>query len=178
MPDDTNLCYFSRLCILGNMNRDKVLIFADHLARFYAEKYGFAPVTGRLVGYLAVCEPMEQSINDIAAALLTSRSAINGALKTLEGMGLIQRTRPAGTRADLVSLNPRDWRDTGFQASEYTQMAALAREGLELLKDASPERREPLEMMVSMNEFLAARIPKLYDEWMEYHQKTHSAKQK
>jgi len=160
------------------MNQDKVLIFADHLARFYAERYGFAPVTGRLIGYLAVCEPMEQSINDISAALLTSRSAINGAIKTLEGMNLIQRTRPAGTRADLVSLNPRDWRDTGFQSSEYEQMAALAREGLAILDDASPERRQPLEMMESMNDFLAARIPKLYEEWMEYHHKNKGTKKK
>lgn len=152
------------------MDRDKVLIYADHLARFYAEKYGFAPATGRLIGYLSVCQPMEQSINDIAEILLTSRSAINGAIKTLETMGLIRRTRPAGTRADLISLNPLDWKNTGFEPGEYTQMAALGREGLELLKDASSERRQPLEMMVSMNEFLADRIPKLYDEWMAYHQ--------
>lgn len=178
MRNNTNLCYFSHMCILEHMNRDEVLIFADHVARIYAEKYGFAPVTGRVIGYLSVCQPMEQSINDIADTLLTSRSAINGALKTLDGMKLIQRTRPAGTRADLVSLNPRDWRDTGFQADEYVQMAALAREGLELLKDATPERREPLEMMASMNDFLAERLPQLYNEWVAYHQKTHSTKQK
>lgn len=153
-----------------------MLIFADHIARFYAEKYGFAPVTGRLIGYLSVCEPMEQSINEIAEALFTSRSAINGAIKTLENMQLIRRTRPAGTRADLISLNPLDWRNTGFQPSEYIQMAALGREGLELLKSASPERRQPLEMMVSMNDFLAERIPQLYDEWMAYHQKAHNTK--
>jgi hypothetical protein len=158
------------------MDRDKVLIYADHLARFYAEKYGFAPATGRLIGYLSVCQPMEQSINDIAEILLTSRSAVNGAIKTLETMGLIRRTRPAGTRADLISLNPPDWRSTGFEPGEYTQMAVLGREGLELLKDAPPERRQPLEMMVSMNEFLADRIPKLYDEWMDYHQKFHDNK--
>lgn len=160
------------------MDRDKVLIFADHTARFYAEKYSFAPVIGRLIGYLSVCQPMEQSINDIAKALLTSRSAINGAIKALENMNLIQRTRPAGTRADLIALNPRDWRDAGFQESEYIQMAALGREGLELLKDASPERRQPLEMMVSMNDFLADRIPKLYDEWMAYHQNVQKTSKK
>lgn len=163
---------FELFVYTAGMNRDEVLIYADHLARFYAEKYGFAPVTGRLIGYLSVCQPMEQSINEIAEALLTSRSAVNGAIKTLENMNLISRKRPAGTRADLVSLNPPDWRSTGFEPGEYTQMAALGREGLALLKDASPERRQPLEMMVSMNDFLAQKIPKLYDEWMDYHQKT------
>lgn len=154
------------------MKQDKILIFADHIARFYAERYGFSPVTGRLIGYMSVCEPMEQSINDIADALLTSRSAINGSIKALEGMKLIRRTRPAGTRADLISLNPLNWESTGFEASEYTQMAALAHEGLEILADASPERRAPLETMASLNEFLAERLPRLYQEWNDYRQKT------
>jgi len=159
------------------MDRDKILIFTDHLARFYAERYSMPPVVGRLIGYLAVCQPMEQSINDIAKALLTSRSAINSAIKILENMKYIQRTRPAGTRADLVSLSPLGWENTGFEPSEYIQMAALAREGLELLKGASPERRQPLETMASLNDFLAQRLPELYEEWTNY-RKNQSAKQK
>lgn len=169
---------FQKFMYNASMDRDKVLIYADHLARFYADKYSFPPVVGRLIGYLSVCQPMEQSINDIAKALLTSRSAINGAVKTLENQKLIQRTRPAGTRADLIILNPPDWRAAGFEAEEYIQTSALAREGLELLKDASPERREPLEKMLSLSEFLAERIPVLYDEWMEYRQKTQKTKEK
>src|SRR5687768_4937625 len=100
------------------MDRDKVLIFADHMSRYCTERHGYPPVTGRLIGYLSVCEPMQQSINDIAGALLTSRSAINNALKTLDAQKLITRTRPAGTRADLVSLSPLSWANTGFEPSE------------------------------------------------------------
>lgn len=152
-------------------NKDKILVFADHMGRYNAQRHGFPPVMGRVVAYLSVCEPIEQSINDIADALLTSRSAVNNALKILETQNLINRTRPAGTRADLVSLNPISM-EQGFDPSEYLEMAALAREGLELLKDASPERRRALESTVSLSEFLADRLPKLYDEWNEYYQKS------
>lgn len=152
------------------MDRDKVLIFTDHVGRFYAERYGFPPVAGRLIGYLYVCEPAQQSINDIANVLLTSRSAINNGVKMLEIQKLIHRSRPAGTRADIVRLNPLGWENMGFDPSEYLQMASLAREGLELLGDASPERREGLEVVVSLNEFLAERLPKLYEEWNNFHQ--------
>ena len=65
------------------MDRDKVLVFSDHVGRFYAERYGFPPVAGRLIGYLYVCQPAQQSINDIADALLASRSAINNGVKML-----------------------------------------------------------------------------------------------
>ena len=153
------------------MNRDKVLLLADHTGRFYAERYGFPPVAGRLIGYLYVCQPAQQSINDIADTLLTSRSAINNAVKMLETQKLISRSRPAGTRADLISLNPLGRENMGFDPTEYLQMASLAREGLDLLGDASPERRQALEVVLSLNEFLAERLPQLYEEWNAYHQK-------
>ncbi len=158
------------------MDRDKVLVFCDHLGRFYAERYGFPPVAGRLIGYLYVCEPAQQTINEIAETLLTSRSAINNAVKTLETQKLIRRSRPAGTRADLIGLNPLGRENMGFDPTEYQQMASLAREGLELLGNASPERRQALEVVISLNDFLAERLPQLYGEWNTYHQKSQTAK--
>ena len=160
------------------MERDKVLIFSDHVGRFYAERYGFPPVAGRLIGYLYVCEPAQNSINAIADALLTSRSAIDNAVKMLETQKLIHRSRPAGTRADLISLNPLGWENMGFDPTEYKQMASLAREGLELLGNASPERRQALEVVVSLNEFLAERLPQLYEDWNTFHQKRQVAEKK
>ena len=144
------------------MDRDKVLIYADHMGRFYAQRFGFPPVTGRVIGYLSVCQPMQQSINDIAETLLTSRSAVNNALKGLEAQKLVSRTRPAGSRSDLVSLNPLGKDNTGFDPSEYQEMAALAREGLELLKDASAERRQPLEASESLGDLLTERLTHLF----------------
>lgn len=153
------------------MNRDKVLIFADHMGRSLAQRYGYPPVTGRVIGYLSVCEPMQQSINDIAEALLTSRSAVNNALKMLEAQKLVTRTRPAGTRADLVRLSSIDQENTGFEPGEYQEMANLAREGLELLQDAPPERRQALEATASLGDFFAERMPQLYEEWQEHYKR-------
>jgi hypothetical protein len=90
----------------------------------------------------------------------------------LEIQKLIHRSRPAGTRADLISLNPLGWENMGFDPTEYLQMASLAREGLELLGNASPERRQALEVVVSLNEFLAERLPQQYEEWNAIHQKS------
>ena len=63
------------------MPNDAELTYADHVGRFYARRYAFPPMVGRLLGYLAVCDPSEQSIGDLAEALLASRSAIAGAVK-------------------------------------------------------------------------------------------------
>jgi len=149
------------------MDRDKILTYADHMGRSLARRYGYPPVTGRVIGYLSVCEPAQQSINDIADTLLSSRSAVNNALKMLEAQKLVIRTRAAGTRADVVELRPVSVESAGFEPDEYQETADLAREGLELLKNAPPERREPLEAAASLGDFLAERIPQLYPEWQK-----------
>jgi hypothetical protein len=60
---------------------DAELTFADHAGRLYARRYGFAPMVGRLVGYLAICDPPEQSIAELADARLGGRRADKGAVK-------------------------------------------------------------------------------------------------
>jgi DNA-binding transcriptional regulator GbsR (MarR family) len=162
---------FQSFVYTASMDRDKILIYADHMGRYQAQRHGLPPVVGRVVGYLSVCQPMEQSINEIADALLASRSAINNALTFLDTQKLIKRSRPAGSRADLISINSVSM-EAGFDPTEYQELAALAREGLELLKDAPAERRESLEATASLGDFLAERLPKLYEEWDEYHKRS------
>jgi DNA-binding transcriptional regulator GbsR (MarR family) len=151
------------------MNNDAVLIFTEHTGRFYAKQYSFPPVVGRLLGYLFVCEPMEQSIGDIANALLTSRSAVTNAVNMLETMHLVNRIRPAGSRVALISIAGSDsWEKNGFDPAEYREQARLAREGLAILKNASPKRRQALEEAAALNDFLTVRMTSLLEEWHKY----------
>ncbi|MFE2972146.1 GbsR/MarR family transcriptional regulator [Streptomyces sp. NPDC059340] len=150
------------------MPHDTQLIFADHLGRFYARQYGFPPMAGRLLGYLFVCDPPQQTIDELSEALLASRSAITGAVKLLEDYRMARRTRVAGERVDRVSLNPVSQQPRHFDSAVHEEHAALFREGVELLADAPPERRAPLEEMIALAEFLAERLPALLEEWHTY----------
>lgn len=149
------------------MPSDGEITFADHMGRFYARRYGMAPMVGRLMGYLAVCEPREQSISELADALLASRSAIAGAVNTLESLGLIQRSRAAGERMDRVYIDLSSPRATGFDVSEYREQGELAQEGLRLLADAPPERRAVLLEWAALADFIVDRLPALEQEWKE-----------
>jgi DNA-binding MarR family transcriptional regulator len=124
-----------------------------------------APMVGRLLGYLMVCWPREQSIGELAEALLASRSAIAGAVSTLETLGLIRRSRAAGERMDRVSIDRSSRRAWGFDVSEYREQGELAREGLEVLADAPPERRAVLLELAAFADFLVERLPMLEQEW-------------
>jgi hypothetical protein len=144
---------------------DAEITFADHAGRFYARRYGMAPMVGRVMGYLAVCEPREQSIAQLAEALLASRSAIAGAVNALENLDLIHRSRAAGERMDRVRIDLSSARGMGFDVSEYREQGELAREGLQTIADASAERRAVLLELAAFADFLAERIPALEQDW-------------
>jgi biotin operon repressor len=145
--------------------KDEEITFADHAGRFYARRYGMAPMVGRLLGYLAVCDPREQSVTELADALLASRSAIAGAVNTLENLGLIRRSRAAGERMDRVCIDLSAPRAMGFDLSEYQEQGELAREGLRLLADAPPERRAIVSEWAAFADFLVERLPAWEQEW-------------
>ena len=66
---------------------------------------------------------------------------------------------------DHVSLDPAVLEPRGFAPFVYQEMAALAREGLELLEDAPAARRAILEDTAALGDFLAERMPALLQEW-------------
>ena len=148
------------------MATEAELAFADQVGRFYARRYKLPPVTGRVFGWLLICDPPEQTAAEIAGALHTSRSAVGSAIAMAENMGQIQRTRAAGERADRISFHPEAALRAIESPDEYGAMLALARHGLEVLRDAPPARRARLLEAVAFYEFLLERMPTLSDEWL------------
>ncbi len=149
------------------MPTDAEITFADHMGRFYARRYAFPPMVGRLLGYLAVCDPAEPSIGELADALLASRSAIASAVKVLETLHSVRRSRAAGERMDRVQiqLDLSSPQSMGMDISEYEELRELAQEGLEVMRSAPAERRAVLVGMSAFAEFLVERMPVLAQEW-------------
>jgi hypothetical protein len=154
---------------------DAEITFADHAGRLYARRYGMAPMVGRLLGYLAICGPREQSIAELAEALLASRSAIAGAVNALDALGMIRRSRAAGERMDRVRIDLTGPRSMGFDVSEYREQGDLAREGLELLADEPLERRAVLLEWAAFADFLVARLPDLEQDWKAHREALRAA---
>jgi hypothetical protein len=159
------------------MPTDAEITFADHAGRLYARRYGFAPMVGRLIGYLSICDPPEQSIAELAEALLASRSAIAGAVNTLETLRLVRRTRSAGERMDKIRIDMSGPNSMGFDVTEYREQGNLAREGLAILADAPLERRAVLLEYAAFADFLVERLPLLEKEWTEHREALRAAGQ-
>ncbi len=163
--DNWDLCYLRYSCTPCCVPTDAEITFADHMGRFYARRYAFPPMVGRLLGYLAVCDPPEQTIGELAEALLASRSAITGAVKVLETMHAISRSRSAGERMDRVRIDMSSAESMGMDISEYEELGQLAREGLEVVSDAPAERRAILMEMSAFADFLVEQVVRFEQEW-------------
>jgi DNA-binding Lrp family transcriptional regulator len=133
------------------------------------------PMVGRPIGYLAVCDPREQTISELAEALLASRSAIANAVNYLENLGLILRSRAAGDRMDRVRVDMSSSHALGFDVSEQREAADLAREGLRLLADAPTGRRAILLEWAAFADFLVERMPVLEQEWKAHREALRAA---
>lgn len=147
------------------MPTDAEITFADHMGRFYARRYSFPPMVGRLVGYLAVCQPQRPTIAELADALLASRSAITGAVQILETIGVVHRSRAAGERMDRVGIDLRSEKSLGMDVTEYEELLELAREGLEVVRDAPLERQAVLLEMEAFCAFLLEDVPRMRAGW-------------
>lgn len=148
------------------MPTDAEITYADHMGRFYARRFGFPPMVGRLIGYLAVCDPREQTIGELSEALLASRSAITGAVKTLETIRVVRRSRAAGERMDRVCVDLDTPQSLGLDVTEYEEMRDMAQEGLDVLGDEAPlERRAALLETKAYAEFLVEQMPKVREAW-------------
>ena len=139
--------------------------FADEVGRLYAQRYGMAPMTGRLLGWLTICEPAARTADELTEDLAVSRSSIGSAVALLEGWGYIQRSRVPGQRAEWIRLHPAVAERSLEDPREYLAQATLARRGLETLRDASPAQRARLTEMAAFADFLARRMPELAAEW-------------
>jgi hypothetical protein len=149
------------------MPTDPEITFADHMGRYYATRFAFPPMVGRLIGYLTVCDPPDQTIAELADALLASRSAITGAVKSLETLQLIRRSRSAGERMDRIRIDLSSPQAMGMDTTEYEEMGQLAREGLDVLRDAPAPRRAVLLEMSAFADFLVEQIGRFEQEWKE-----------
>ena len=145
--------------------RDDQITFADHAGRFYARRYGFPPMVGRVLGSLMVCDTTSPTIGELSDALLASRSAITGALDVLERIKTLHRFRNAGERMDRVRVDFDTAASQGFDVTEYTELGDLAREGLQVVADRSEEHRAMLLQMAAFADFLAERTVLLQKDW-------------
>jgi predicted transcriptional regulator len=130
------------------------------------ERQGLFRMAGRVLGWLLICDPPEQTSGQIAEVLQASKGSISGAMKFLVPSGLVERISRPGDRRDYYRCRPGAWTDLARdQSRQYDDFRKLALRGLELLADAPAARRERLQGMHDLYAWLEREMPALWERW-------------
>ena len=134
--------------------------FVEEMGRFLSE-FGLTPMSGRMWGWLLICDPPEQTASDLAEALGASRGAISGTARLLSRSGMIRRTTRRGDRREYFSTPP-DAFDAMLEnaGAIYHRLGEIAEHGLTVVGD-SPGGRERLEEFRDVLAFIEAEMPRL-----------------
>jgi DNA-binding MarR family transcriptional regulator len=124
------------------------------------ERDGLPRMAGRIFGWLLVCEPPEQTMEDLAAALQGSKASMSTMTRVLAGAGLIERVRPPGARRDHFRIHPGQWERLWRARLEQLRAATtLMRRGLDLLARRPAPARLRLEELHEQYAFFERELP-------------------
>lgn len=137
--------------------------FVEEFALAY-EAAGLPRIAGRILGWLMVCEPPEQTAAQLAATLGVSKASISTMTRLLTQMHLIEKAPKRGARSDFYRVRPGIWTErvkSGLASlAVYKQ---LAEKGLQLLEGAPPERGERLLEMHQIYSFFEEELKGMFE---------------
>ncbi len=142
--------------------------FVDATGVWISNSYGMPQMTGRVLGWLLVCDPVEQTAAQLAEALNASKGSISGATGMLVRSGLVDRLHVRGERADRFRLRPEAWDEQMRDEAATDRARALLAQGLEALANEPAARRARLEELDAFYAWWQSRMPDLWDEWQQY----------
>jgi len=126
------------------------------------EQDGVPRMAGRIFAWLLVCEPPEQSLEDLAAAVQGSKASMSTMTRLLAQSGLVDKVRLPGARRDAFRIQPGQWQTLWRSRMALIEQAtALTGRGLELLAGRPPAQRARLEELDRQYRFFLRAFPEL-----------------
>lgn len=145
--------------------------FVDRLGLFF-ELLGATRTMGRVYGWLLICDPPQQSLTALAAALSVSKASISTVARQLLEGGMVERL-PSPNRQHLYRVTPG-----GFTSVLETQLSLMrlgiepAEFALSVLDEDRAEQRQRVEDFRDFCEFCTqAYRDQLMEMWAEYRAK-------
>jgi DNA-binding transcriptional regulator GbsR (MarR family) len=118
---------------------DAVLAWVERVGAFFEVNYGMPPITGRIVGWLLICDPAEQSAGAVAAAIKASRASLTTNMRALIATGLVRRLRRAGDRTAYYRVDDDAWETViRHRVASLAAIDQLTEEGMHLVGRGSP----------------------------------------
>ncbi|HEV2980499.1 MAG TPA: MarR family transcriptional regulator [Solirubrobacteraceae bacterium] len=140
--------------------------FIEELGMQFELEAGAPRMVGRVLAWLLVCEPPEQSAAELAERLQASKGSISTSTRLLLRLGLIERVRLRGERFDRFIARPQAWDEYLWREDQFSAPRRVLRLGMDALADEPPARRARLQELDSIYAWWQQRIGKLHAEYL------------
>jgi DNA-binding MarR family transcriptional regulator len=128
------------------------------------EGYGLSRAYGKLLGWLLICDPPQQSSAELAEALDLSKGSVSSGTRVLENSGLIRRVAVPGRRGKVYEMT-----DEGIMRAVNTDQYRVFRElmdrGVALLGDDHGPRSRRVRTTRDFYAFIERELPKLIKQF-------------
>lgn len=140
--------------------------FAEEIGQYF-EEHGLPRMEGRVLGWLMICHPPQQSAEELAEALGASRGAISMATRLLQRAGAVERVPTPGSRRHYYRLRPGMWRqDIDKRVEEAARVRDMSLKWLERLQaSVPPDQLDRLRDMHEMYDFLLGEYRQTRERW-------------
>ncbi|HEY0951375.1 GbsR/MarR family transcriptional regulator [Nocardioides sp.] len=126
---------------------------------------GMARLPARIFAALLADEDGRMTAAEIAATLEVSPAAVSGAVRYLDGMGVVRRERERGSRRDIFVVDDDAWHDAMLHADQiYAPLQAALRKGVEELPADDPAHRR-LRLSEEFISFLLSELGAINQRW-------------
>ena len=132
------------------------------------EEMGGTRMEGRVLAWLLLADPPEQSLTEIAAALGVSKAAVSTAARSLLQSRAVERVVEPGRRGDYYRCIAGKFENV-LGIEHVVAFGTLVDRGLELVagRDQTQSNYALLREMRDFIDFLEAEIPGLLSRWQE-----------
>lgn len=149
----------------GDMARDDRQGYLERWGMLF-ELLGATRMMGKILGWLLVCDPPEQSAGDIARAVGASAGSVSTTTRALTQSGMIERLGIPGERSAHFRVTSGVWGQLLRKRMSYiASMHDLVEEGLEFSDEDEKDSTLRLRELGSYCRFIERELPGFVARW-------------
>lgn len=151
---------------------DELTRLSEELGVVFADA-GLPEIAGRILGWLLVCDPAEQSLEQLRVASKASKASISNMTRLLQHFGFIERVGGGQSRVIFYRLREDPWTPFSEKRLETTRrLVRLGQHAIDTLRWMPSGRRLRIELMARFWSFLLQRNEGFIEEWKEVRRET------
>jgi hypothetical protein len=139
-------------------------LFAEEFG-VVGESIGMPRMVARLLGWMLVCDPPQQSSAELGEALGVSRASISIATRLLESSRLLRRVAKPGRRGHFYELDIDQFTGHMDVASRFAVLRQAMERGIELVGGPASQRADRLREARDFYAFIEAEVPRSIERY-------------